>query len=316
MSFNENSQIDTSQVTVEAPGSGGGLGRLGGLGGLGGIGGKGMGIGGTILTIIIMIVLSQFGGGLSNLGSSLNTGSISNQGQSATQDISQRCKTGADANKDVLCRVTETVNALNNYWTKAIAAEGVTYIQPGVDIFSGSTQSPCGEASSATGPFYCPNDQKVYLDTGFYDELTSRFGSSGGPLAQEYVLAHEFGHHIQNLTGVFDQVNRSGTGATSDSVRVELMADCLAGMWARGAVNTVDKYGNTLMPPLTQQDVNDALSAASAVGDDRIQQAATGSVNPDSWTHGSSAQRQNWFSIGYNTGDYNACVKTLDTTAL
>ena len=102
----------------------------------------------------------------------------------------------------------------------------------------------------------------------------------------------------------------------ADSVRVELMADCLAGMWARGAVNTVDKYGNTLMPPLTQQDVNDALSAASAVGDDRIQQAATGSVNPDSWTHDSSAQRMNWFSIGYNTGDYNACVKTLDTTAL
>jgi predicted metalloprotease len=303
VSFNENSQIDTSQVTVEAPGSGGGLGRLGG---------KGMGIGGTILTIIIMIVLSQFGGGLNNLGSSLNTGSISNQGQSATQDISQRCKTGADANKDVLCRVTETVNSLNNYWTKAIAAEGVTYIQPGVDIFSGSTRSPCGEASSATGPFYCPNDQKVYLDTGFYDELTSRFGSSGGPLAQEYVL----GHHIQNLTGVFDKANRSGTGATSDSVRVELMADCLAGMWARGAVNTVDKYGNTLMPPLTQPDVNDALSAASAVGDDSIQQAATGSVNSDSWTHGSSAQRMNWFSIGYNTGDYNACVKTLDTTAL
>ena len=315
MSFNENSQIDTSQVTVEAPRSGGG-GLGGGLGGLSGLGGRQMGIGGTILTIIVLIVLSKFGGGLSNLGSSLDTSSITTDGQGATVDIKERCKTGAQANTDVVCRVTETVNSLNDYWSKALAPAGVTYIQPGVHIFTGSTSTACGEASSATGPFYCPNDQKIYLDTAFYDELTSRFGASGGPLAQEYVVAHEFGHHIQNLAGVFDKANRPGTGATSDSVRVELMADCLAGMWARGAATTVDTAGVTFLKPLTQQDVNDALSAASAVGDDRIQQAANGSVNPDKWTHGSSAQRQNWFSTGYNTGDLTACRASLDTTAL
>ena len=148
-------------------------------------------------------------------------------------------------------------------------------------LFSGSISTPCGEASSATGPFRCPNDQKVYLETGFYDELRTRLGASGGPLAEEYVLAHEFGHHIQNLTGAFDKANRSGTGATSDSVRIELVADCLAGRWARGAATAQDKNGVTYLQPLTQRDVNDARSAAAAVGDDRIQRAATGSVNPN-----------------------------------
>jgi len=185
-----------------------------------------------------------------------------------------------------------------------------------VHLFSGSISTPCGEASSATGSFHCRSDQKVYLATGFYDELRTRFGASGGPLAEEYVLAHEFGHHIQNLTGAFDKANRSGTGATSDSVRIELMADCLAGRWARGAATTQDRNGVTYLQPRTQRDVNDARSAAAAVGDDRIQRAATGSVNPDSWTHGSSAQRQNWFSTGYNTGDLNACNATLMTNNL
>ena len=175
-------------------------------------------------------------------------------------------------------------------------------------IFDGATNTGCGAATSDVGPFYCPADSTAYFDPGFFQELVDRFGSSGGPLAQEYVVAHEFGHHIQNVLGNLDRAQQDPQGPESGAVRVELQADCYAGLWVRYATTQQDpQTGLPFLEPLTEQDLQDALSAASAVGDDRIQQAATGRVSPEAWTHGSSAQRQKWFYQGYTTGDINQC---------
>ena len=184
---------------------------------------------------------------------------------------------------------------------------GAQLALPGIVVFDNSAQSACGTASAATGPFYCPTDQTIYLDVAFFDELETKYGSSGGPLAQMYVVAHEYGHHIQHQLGVFDVADTSQTGEGSDSVKVELMADCLAGVWAGHAATTQDADGVTLIKPLTQQDVNDALSAAAAVGDDRIQQQATGHVDESAFTHGSAEERQAAFTTGYSKGTATAC---------
>ncbi len=147
----------------------------------------------------------------------------------------------------------------------------------------------------------------MYIDASFFDELTSRYGADSGALAQEYVVAHEYGHHVQDQLGLLSRAQSGGTGADSGSVRIELMADCFAGVWAKHAASTEDADGDTLLKPLTEKDVASALSAASAVGDDRIQSAAGAKVNPESWTHGSSKQRQTWFMTGYRSGDPNRC---------
>lgn len=192
--------------------------------------------------------------------------------------------------------------SLDAYWIQESRDLGTDYTTPGFVLFDGSTGTGCGQASAATGPFYCPPDRSIYLDTAFYDDLQSRYGSSGGPLAQMYVVAHEWGHHVQQLQGTFAATDRSGTGASSGSVRVELQADCYAGAWVGAAATTKDADGQTFFEPITRDQIRDALSAASAVGDDSIQERATGSVDPDSFTHGSSAQRQAWFTRGYEQG--------------
>ena len=285
MSFNDNVRLDPSQVQ-DRRGMGRGVKVGGGVGG------------GLILLIAALLGFNpQLLEGLAGSG----------QGPQS-QGTAPACATGADADARLDCRITGTVNSLNAFWPAYLRDYGVQYPQPKTVIFSGGTGTGCGAATSKVGPFYCPADSTAYFDPGFFQELVDRFGSSGGPLAQEYVVAHEFGHHIQNVLGTIDRARQDPQGPESGAVRTELQADCYAGLWVHYATTTADPgTGQPFLEPLTQRDLNDALSAASAVGDDRIQKAATGRVSPESWTHGSSAQRQKWFSQGYTTGDVNQC---------
>ena len=291
MTFNEGADLDTSQVT------GGGV-RGGAV------------IGGGAGTIILLILGLIFGGDLTGGGTTSNPfdpGQVQTGGDTSTTDFSQ-CRTGADANRDDTCRIIGTVNSVQAYWTDALPADVQRqYQQAKTVIYSGSTQSACGVASNATGPFYCPSDQRVYIDASFFDELTSRFGADGGALAQEYVVAHEYGHHVENLLGILAKGQDGRTGPLSGGVRIELMADCMAGVWAKHASTTKDADGITLLEPLTDADIQSALSAAAAVGDDHIQESSTGRVNQESWTHGSSESRQRWFMAGYEGGTVNQC---------
>lgn len=276
-------------------------------------GGRGKGpviAGGGIAAVLVAVVVALLNGG--DLGSVL--GAVGDQVQTtSTEDTGQQqfvddC-TVEQANTERECRLSATSYSLDDYWSEALPAQvGVAYVVPDVVSFTGSTQTACGAATSAVGPFYCPPDQSVYLDVSFFDELRDRFGASDGSLAEMYVVAHEFGHHIEQLSGAMSSADRSGTGPDSDSVRIELMADCLAGMWVGNASTVVDpQTGVKYLAPITQAQLKDALSAASAVGDDRIQQSATGSVNPEAWTHGSSEQRQRWFMTGYDGGTVQDC---------
>lgn len=292
MSFNEGADLDTSQV-------------------IGGAGKGGIAIGGGIGGLVIILIGAFFGVDLSSVtGGSTNPfdpNQIQAGGSQSATDFSQ-CKTGADANRDDTCRIIGTVNSVQDYWQDALPQDlDRQYQQAKTVIYSGATTSACGTASNQTGPFYCPSDQRVYIDASFFDELSSRFGADDGALAQEYVVAHEYGHHIQNVLGILAKAQDGRTGATSNGVRVELMADCLAGVWAKHASTTKDADGDALLEPLTEADVRSALSAAAAVGDDRIQQSAGATVNPDSWTHGSSEQRQRWFMTGYGSGTIRQC---------
>ena len=213
---------------------------------------------------------------------------------------------GADANERLDCRIVGTAESLDSFWGPELAAEGLAYTEPGVALFTGRTDTGCGAATSAVGPFYCPADEQTYYDTAFFDELVAQYGASGGPLAQEYVVAHEFGHHIQNLTGVLGASAQDPQGAESAAFRTELQADCYAGLWA-GATSSVPAPGSTepFLAELTRAYVQDALSAASAIGD-----VHWPCHTPEGWTHGSGNQRQAWFMQGY-TGDGIAACDTF-----
>ena len=209
------------------------------------------------------------------------------------------------ANTDRACRLSATAYALDTYWESVVPDD---FAKPEVDSFTNAVSTGCGDATSASGPFYCPPDATIYLDVSFYDRLESQFGGEDGPLAEEYVTAHEYGHHIQNITGVMDQADRGGTGAKSDSVRVELQADCYAGMWVGDATETINPVTKEpYLARITAEQLKNALGAAAAVGDDHIQEQSGSGVNPDSWTHGSSEQRQRWFTTGYEKGSLKAC---------
>lgn len=291
MTFNEGANLDTSQVTG---GSKGGAVIGGGIGGL----------------LLMLVVVLLGGNPLNGDGSSaIDVNQVMTGGDSgSTVDVSQ-CKTGADANTNDVCRIVGTVNSVQNYWTEALPKDiNRQYRQAQTVIYSGSTQSPCGTASNATGPFYCPSDERVYIDASFFDELSSRYGADGGALAQEYVVAHEYGHHVENILGILAKGQDRKTGPLSGGVRIELMADCFAGVWAHHAATTTDADGNTLLQPLTPKDIDSALSAAAAVGDDHIQKdLGGGRVNQETWTHGSSKSRERWFTTGYESGNLNSC---------
>jgi uncharacterized protein len=294
VSFNDDASLDTSQVSDRR-------------GGFGGIPGGGFTVGGGsvgILGLLIYLLIAGLGGG--GQGSPFAPGE---EGAISAQELATNCRTGEDANERTDCRIVGYVNSVQAYWEQAFADAGRRYRVVDTVIFNGAVQTGCGGASSEVGPFYCPPDQQVYLDLGFFDELRTRFGARGGPFAQAYVVAHEYGHHVQNLLGTSDAVNRSGDrqGAMSASVRLELQADCYAGVWAHHAERTTDAQGRPLFQDITAQDISDGLDAAAAVGDDRIQRRTQGRVDPESWTHGSAEQRKRWFTRGYESGSPNSC---------
>lgn len=286
MSFNDNVQIDPGRVSDQR----------GGRGGL--VAGGGVSILGLILALI-------FGPGVLEGGQ--DSSQQSTTSQSTTSD-SAKCTTGAAANTDDGCRLIATTESLDEYWKAELPANGVRFVQPNMKMFSNRVSTACGNATSATGPFYCPADQTAYVDTSFYKEFTSQFGGSSGPLAQMYIIAHEYGHHVQNITGDLKASQYDPQGESSGAVRTELQADCYAGLWAGHAATTKDPdTGQTYLKPITDTQIKDALAAAASVGDDHIQSTSSGRVNPDAWTHGSSAQRQAWFMHGYKAQSMGQC---------
>ena len=286
----------TIQVEDRRGAGGGGFGGLG-MGGLGGGGipiPVGGGIGGIVLVIIIFVVMQFLGGG--GLGGSLGgLGGGTGAGPATSLDPD-------DTSGQFVNAVTVDVQT---FWENYFSSAGKQYPETVTVLFENGTQTGCGAASSATGPFYCPADEKIYLDPGFFDELSTRFGASGD-FAKAYVIAHEYGHRVQDVLGIMDQVQQqqSSGNANDLSIRLELQADCLAGVWAHSIWANPDQEN---VESITQKDVDDGLNAAAAVGDDRIQEQATGRIDRDSWTHGSAEQRSKWFNIGFQQGTVQGC---------
>jgi predicted metalloprotease len=252
--------------------------------------------GGTVgVGVIVVLVVSLLSGGDIDLASLLGGGTQS--GGSTSGSTLDECDTGADANAKVECRMAGSQVALDAYWADHIDG----YVAPVLTVVDGSTPTQCGTASNAVGPFYCPADQGVYIDPTFFDVMQQQFGASAGDLAQLYIVGHEWGHHIQNITGVMAEHPNNGTGPTSNGVRMELQADCYAGAWIGDMTQQTDADGIPFLEPPTQAQREDALNAALVVGDDHIQEMS-GFSNPESFTHGSSEQRQSWFANGYRNG--------------
>ena len=291
MRFRKGARLDPSQVE-DRRGAGGMSLPGGGIA----VGGGGLGVAG--LVIFLLITLLNNGGGLSGPLSNLDDRSIGTQ--PPTSVAPEDCTSGATANQREDCRIVGYVNSIQDYWTNEFQRAGRTYAISKTVFFTGQTSTGCGTATSDVGPFYCPVDKHVYIDLDFFDALRSRFGATGGPFAQAYVLSHEYGHHVQDQLGLLGG-GSGGTGAQSRSVRTELQADCLAGVWANHAAQT------GYLTDITQDDIADGLNAAAAVGDDRIQQQTQGRIDPESWTHGASSQRQHWFTVGSQQGNPNAC---------
>jgi uncharacterized protein len=289
MRFRRGARLDPGQVT-DVRGR-----RMGGGGGLA-LGGGGLGV--AALVVYLLFSLLAGGGGLGQLEQL--EGQRVGQGDTPGR-VSEDCRTGEDANRRQDCRIVGVVNSVQEFWAGVFDRSGERYPYVDTVFFTDQVRTACGFASSQVGPFYCPRDQLIYIDLGFFDELESRFGAGGGPFAQAYVIAHEYGHHVQNQTGVLERIGGDRQGPESRAVRAELQADCYAGVWAANAVET------GVIEELTQADINEGLDAASAIGDDRIQERTQGQVNPESWTHGSSEQRRRWFSRGYEEGRPAVC---------
>jgi uncharacterized protein len=292
---------DSDNVQDDRGNGGGGFGFGGGGGG--GMGGllfglvlSRFGIGGVLILLLGYCALSTFGGGLGMGGGSPAVAPH----QTARAGGGNVCASAPEAH--LSCQVLASTE---DTWNAILSRQGKAYTPTTLVFYSGGDQSGCGAAQSAMGPFYCPNDAKIYLDTSFYDELQNRFHASGD-FAQAYVIAHEVGHHIQDLSGTLGQMQERQQGLSSREgnalqVRIELQADCLAGVWA---ANAKARDGSPLLEP---GDAEEGLRAASAIGDDTLQRETQGQVVPDSFTHGSSAQRVQWLRKGLQSGDPAAC---------
>jgi predicted metalloprotease len=270
----------------------------------GGIGGKG-GLGGLLL-VIAFVILAQCAGVNINPFDTSAVYSPSRLGDAQDSGRYDHCETGEDANEDHDCARVAIENSLTSYWSSELGGDFRAIDT--LTTFSGSVNTSCGGADSSVGPFYCPADDSIYLDTTFFDQvLEDQLGGPDGGFVEFYVLAHEYGHHISNVLGFMGKVRTQETGPTSPGVRLELQADCYAGMWAKHATTTEDEAGAVLIEDLSQEDIDLAIAAAEAVGDDRIQRKTQGQVNEESWTHGSAAQRKHWFLVGYEEGSLDAC---------
>ncbi|MCK7676637.1 neutral zinc metallopeptidase [Corynebacterium sp. CCM 9186] len=271
-------------------------------------GGMKLAAGGGIGTIIVAVAFFLLGGDPAELNEVLNQQQAQGpRDNSAGGDTLEHCRTGADANRYADCRVSATAQSLDAVWAANLPEQaGIEYSQPGLVIFDNSTRSGCGMASAATGPFYCPVDQTAYFDVSFFDQIV-QLGGENAPLAQEYIVAHEFGHHLQNLEGTLGLSDYKNPGADSNAVKIELQADCYAGVWAHYA----DDGEGAFLEPITDEQVRDAVQTARAVGDDNIQKRSQGEVRPDAFTHGSSEQRERAFLAGYRSGSMSSC-DTLD----
>ena len=311
MRFNPKARLDTSRVSDRGRGGGGGGGGFGG----GGMqipiptGAKAGGGIGAVIVVILLLVLTQCVGDSTGGFTLPDTGLDTSRVAGDSTGRYDNCRTGEDANSDPDCARVAVENSLTSYWSKALPQQAGVQFQPEQQLatFTGSVSTACGAATSDVGPFYCPADQVIYLDTTFFPEVLQQgLGGPSGDFVEPYVLAHEYGHHIQNLLGTMGRV-RTQQGPTSDAVRLELQADCYAGIWAGKATTTTDELGEPLLVDITQDDMAQALAAAKAVGDDRIQQQSGQRVNPEGWTHGSAEQRQRWFMTGVQQGTLEAC---------
>jgi uncharacterized protein len=296
MELNENASIDTSQIDDQRSAGGGG-------GGFGGLPIGGGGLTGIIVTLLIAVVGGYFG---INTLSGDNSQPQSGDNKSLQQECSQ-----SDAIKELDCRNTLYVNSIQAFWTDELPQTFNKSYQPAKTVFfANRVTTGCGAADSGTGPFYCPSDDRVYIDLTFYRLLADQLGAPG-EFAQPYVLAHEYGHHVQDLLGTEAQMRRDQQRdpdqANKLSVKLELQADCYAGVWAKGATGTQDASGQKIFKSITTEDIQQGLDTASKIGDDTLQQRSGGTVNPAEFTHGTSAQRQKWFKTGYDSGDPKSC---------
>jgi len=301
MKYDDDASLDTSSVEDARGGRG-----FGGFGGRGvAFGGGGLGVVGVVIYLLVTLV----GGGGSS-GAANVLGQLGQDGQPATADnskVKSECRTGRDANQKLECAVVADIDSIQEYWTRELPRLGHRYDPVPTVWFTGQVQTGCGAADSGAGPFYCPADQRVYIDLSFYDSIQSQFQTEGGLFVDAYVLAHEYGHHVQDLLGVEARV-RTRQGANSDSVRLELQADCYAGVWAKHATEPGPNGEDPLVSSITTQDVDNALNVAGHIGDDWIQKnLGSGRIDQNEFTHGTGAQRRTWFTAGYRTGDPLRC---------
>ncbi|MEA4945926.1 MAG: neutral zinc metallopeptidase [Propionicimonas sp.] len=286
MQYRKGAKLDSSQMGYGGGGAGGKIALGGGAG---------------ILVLILALVFGLDPSAL--LGAADQTQQSQQNQPTQTGNPWDACENAEDIETNRDCRFVAYTNSIQAFWATQL---GDQYVMTTTTPFTGQTATACGTATSDVGPFYCPADKIVYLDTSFFDQmLTGQLGARGGDAAEAYVIAHEYGHHISNLIGTLGKAQAAGnqTGPNSPQVKLELQADCFAGVWLANATNDPASP----IEAITQDDLNRAVDAAIAVGDDRIQQMSTGGISPESWTHGSSEQRKTWMARGYTTGDPNQC---------